>query len=241
MAKKPRSLDEQEIKIIRELIRNPRMSDNRIAKKTGVPVMTVNRKRKKLESERLLRYYVSIDKGEFGLDIFKAKKAYIIMFKMGITRKKYMEKLEEDPMWRMMNSRFISLAYLGDKNGHLALFIILDAPENEQLVEEFNGKVIPFLREKLGEDAIFRVITMSLDRMVRVHHNYMPAFNMEKGRIKKDWTRLRPVGLRVDPQYSHLKTVSSSARSTSAPHWGHVIAMFMWVFAACFVFQDSKG
>ncbi len=182
-----RKLDDQEVRILRELIRDPRMSDNKISKKTGISVMTVNRKRKKLEKERLLRYYASIDKGEFGLHIFNAKNAYIILFKIGITREKYMKALEEDPTWRMLNSKFISLAYLGDKDGHLALLIILDAPTREDLVEEFNGKIIPFLKEKLGEDAIVNVITMSLDKLVRVHHNYMPAINMENGRIKKKW------------------------------------------------------
>jgi DNA-binding Lrp family transcriptional regulator len=182
-----RTLDKKEVKIIRELIRDPRMSDNQIAKKTGIPVMTVNRKRKRLEAERLLRYYVSIDKGEFGLRIFDAKELYIIKFKMGITRQNYLEALETDPMWRMLNSKFISLAYLGEKDGHLALIIILDAPTEDQLVEEFNGKIVPFLREKLGEDAIKEIITASLDKLVRVHHNYMPAMNMEHGRIKKDW------------------------------------------------------
>ncbi|RLI96410.1 MAG: hypothetical protein DRO99_04475 [Candidatus Aenigmatarchaeota archaeon] len=187
MGHESRRLDEQEVKIVRELIRNPRISDNKISKKTGIPVMTVNRKRKRLEEERLLRYYISLDKGEFGLHIFEAKKLYIIKFKMGITRNRYLKALEDDPMWRMLNSRFISLAYLGGKDGHLALTIVLDAPTGDQLVEEFNGKIIPFLREKLGDDAISDVITCSLDKLVRVHHNYLPAINMEKGHIKKEW------------------------------------------------------
>ena len=63
MTKKIRTLDEQEIKIVRELIKDPRLSDNKPAKKTGIPVMTVNRKRKRLGAEKLLRYYVSLDKG----------------------------------------------------------------------------------------------------------------------------------------------------------------------------------
>jgi DNA-binding Lrp family transcriptional regulator len=187
MTPKGRTLDAQEIKIVRELIRNPRLSDNRISRKTGVPVMTVNRKRKRLEQEKMLRYYASLDKGEFGLHIFDAKQLYMIKFKMGITRKNYMDSLEKDPMWRMLNSRFISLAYLGEKDGHLALMIILDAPTEDQLVEEFNGRIVPFLREKLGENAIREVVTCSLDKLVRVHHNYMPAVNMERGRLKKDW------------------------------------------------------
>ena len=180
-------LDEKEVRIVRELIRNPRSSDNMIARSTGIPVMTVNRKRKLLEEERLIRYYVSLDKNESGLHIFDAKELYVVKFKVGITMKTYLEKLEEDQNWRMFNSRFISLAYLGEKDGHLALVIILDAVTESQLVEEFNGKIIPFLKEKLGSDCIEEVITTSLDRLVRVHHNYLPAVNMKNGVIKKEW------------------------------------------------------
>jgi DNA-binding Lrp family transcriptional regulator len=182
-----RQLDEQERKIVRELIKDPRASDNEIARRTGVPVMTVNRKRKRLEEERLLRYYVSIDKGEFGLHIFDAKELYVVKLKMGITRQSYIDTLEQDPSWRMFNSHFISQTWLGEKEGHLALIIILDAPTEDQLVEEFNGKIVPFIREKFGSDAIVSVDTVSLDKLVRIHHNYMPAINMEKGRIGKEW------------------------------------------------------
>jgi len=182
-----RTLDNHEVMIIRELIRNPRISDNKISKRTSIPVMTINRKRKRLEEQKLLRYYVSIDKGEFGLRIFGAKQLYIIKFKMGITRQNYLNNLEKDPKWRTFNSIFISLAYLGEKDGHLALTMILDAKEENLLVEEFNGKIVPFLREKLGNDCIVSVETTTLNKLVRVHHNYMPAYNMEKGIIKDSW------------------------------------------------------
>ena len=182
-----RTLDPAEVKIVRELIRNPRSSDNQIAKKTGVPVMTVNRKRKNLEKEKFLRYYVSLDKGEFGLHIFGAKQLYIIKFRIGITRKKYLEVMETDARWRMFNCKYISLAYLGEKDGHLALIIILDAKDEAHLVEEFNGNIVPFLDEKLGKGAIEEITTSSLNKLVRVHHNYMPYLNIEDGRIKDSW------------------------------------------------------
>ena len=182
-----RTLDEAERKIVRELIRNPRASDNQIAKKTKVPVMTVNRKRKKLEQEKFLRYYTSIDKGEFGLHIFGAKMLYIIKFKIGLTRKRYLETMEIDAKWRTFNSKYISLAYLGEKDGRLALMIILDAKDDDHLVEEFNGKIVPFLQEKFGEDCIKEITTVSLNRLVRVHHNYMPYVNIKEGKIKDDW------------------------------------------------------
>ena len=182
-----RELDTKEVRIVRELIRNARASDNEIAKKTGIPVMTVNRKRKRLEEERLLRYYVSLDKGEFGLHIFGAKELYVIKFRAGITRKLYLDSLEADPNWRMFNSKFISLAYLGEKDGRLALVLILDAVNEDQMVEEFNGKIFPFLEDKLGKGCIEEVTTTSLNKLVRVHHNYLPAINMNNGKISKDW------------------------------------------------------
>jgi len=182
-----RKLDEAERKIVRELIRNSRISDNQIAKRTGIPVMTVNRKRKNLEEQKLLRYYTSIDKGEFGLDIFGAKKLYIVKFNIGITRKQYLKTMETDGKWRMFNCKYISLAYLGEKDGRLSLVIVLDAKDEDHLVEEFNGKVVPFFKEKFGNDCITETITVSLNKLVRVHHNYMPYQNLENGRIKENW------------------------------------------------------
>jgi len=180
-------LDAAEIKIVRELIRNPRASDNFISKKTKIPVMTVNRKRKQMEKNRFLRYYASLDKGEFGLHIFGAKQLYIIQFKIGITQEKYLEMMENDSKWRFFNSKFISQAYLGEKDGHLALALILDAVDESQLVEEFNGKIVSFLTEKLGKDAVEEIITSGLSRLLRVHHNYLPYNNIENGVIKDSW------------------------------------------------------
>ena len=53
--------DEQEQLIIKALIKDPRMSDNNIGKLTKVPIRTVSRKRKKLEQESKINYYVSVN------------------------------------------------------------------------------------------------------------------------------------------------------------------------------------
>ena len=180
-------LDETERKIVRELIRNARASDSEISKRTGIPVMTINRRRKRLEDSKLIRYYCSIDKGEFGLKIFGAKELFIVQFKIGISKKEYLEKIEKDARWRLLNSRHISFAYLGESEGHLALIIGLDALTQNELVDEFNGKIVPYLKGKLGQDCIKNVKTVTLAKLIRVHHNYLPAYNMEKGHIKSDW------------------------------------------------------
>lgn len=182
-----RNLDENERKIVKELIKNPRISDNQIAKNTKVPVMTVNRKRKQLERENLLRYYTSFDTGEFGTERFKAKQLYIIKFKIGIARKDYIEKVEKDKKFQEFNASYTSLSYLGEKDGHLALVMILDAKTDSLLVDEFSGKIIPHLKEKLGNDCIRGIITTKISNTLRRHHNYLPGINMEKGIMKKDW------------------------------------------------------
>ena len=95
--------------------------------------------------------------------------------------------MESDAKWRLFNSKYISLAYLGEKDGRLALVIILDAKDNDHMVEEFNGKIVSFLHEKFGDSCMKEIITVNLNKLIRVHHNYMPHINMENGVIKKDW------------------------------------------------------
>jgi len=180
-------LDEQEVKIVRELIRNPRITDNRLAKRANVPVMTVNRKRKKLEEKDLVRYYTSIRHEEEGTGLFHARQMYIIKLKIGITREEYLKKLKSDKELIAFFAEHISESYIGEKDGHLALMMIIDAHTESELIESFNGKIVPNIKKNFGEDSITEVITVSLDIPVRLHHNYLPYMNMEKGKIKDTW------------------------------------------------------
>ncbi|MBD3309889.1 winged helix-turn-helix transcriptional regulator [Candidatus Woesearchaeota archaeon] len=184
---KERYLDEQEHAIVRELIKNPRISDNQISKNTSVPVMTVNRKRKTLERESLLRYYCSFNAEESGSGVFKAKQLYMLKFRIGITKKEYLEALEYDKKHIVFNASCISLSYLGEKSGRLMLMLILVARSDSELVEEFNGRFIPMVKARLGEDAIEDVIVAKITQTLRRHHNYLPHVNMKDGKIKDDW------------------------------------------------------
>ncbi|MBI2140553.1 winged helix-turn-helix domain-containing protein [Candidatus Woesearchaeota archaeon] len=185
--KQLRELDEQERKIVRELYRDPRISDNQLGKKTGIPVMTVNRKRKQLEKENLLRYFSWFDTGEFGTGMFKAKQLYVIKFKLGMKREQYLSRVEYDPKFMPMASVHISFSSLGEKDGHLALIMIIDGKTDSELVEVFNGTIIPHLRRMLGENCIEQITTTKMTHVIRRLHNYIPDFNMESGKIKKDW------------------------------------------------------
>ena len=150
--------------------------------------MTVNKKRKKLEKQGLLKYYTSLDTSEQGAGTLIAKNLYTIKFKIGITKDQFLEAIEKDKTIREFNASYISSSYLGEKDGHLALIIILEAISESGLLEEFNSKLIPFIRKKLGENAVEEVIASKIIQPIRVHHNYLPYMNMENGKIIKDWS-----------------------------------------------------
>lgn len=176
--------DEKEQKILRELVRNPRVSDNQIAKNAKIPVMTVNRKRKKLEEEGKVLYFTYIN----NLDSdFNARQLYIIKFKSGITRELYINKIRGDSKFKEVYSKYVSDSYLGEKDGHLALIMTIDARNESELVEVFNGLIVKSLKSNFGDDAILEIVTSRISLPVRIHHNYLPLINMEKGIVKKSW------------------------------------------------------
>lgn len=188
MVNKIVKIDEQEEKIIRELIKNPRVSDNQISKKTKVPAMTVNRKRKKLEEQELIRYFTSVNTGEEGTGEFIAKELYIIKFRIGLTKKVFLSKVHQDNRVRSFFSNHVEYSFLGEKDGHLALAAILAAKTEAELMEIFNGKLIPFFRENFGEEGVREVMTMNISEPIRMHHNYLPSINMECGKLKEGWS-----------------------------------------------------
>jgi len=179
--------DKQEEKILKELIRNPRTSDNQIAKNTRIPVTSVNRKRKQLEENGFIHYYVEVideglDKGQHN-----TRQLYIIKFKEGITRQKYIEEIKKSENFRKVNPRYHAESFLGEKDGRFAIILIVEAKSEDELIEIFNGSIIPEIKKRHGNDCINDIITAKVTFPFRVHHNYIPIFNMEKGTIKKDW------------------------------------------------------
>ena len=78
------------------MIKDLRMSDNNIGKLTKVPIRTVSRKRKKLEQENKISYYVSINPKS------KARHLYLIKFRMGTTKKKLIDEFKKEPRMRTL-------------------------------------------------------------------------------------------------------------------------------------------
>lgn len=180
-------LDKQEIKIVRELIKNPRASDNQIGKVTQVPIMTVNRKRKKLEEEGLLTYHTNLDTSRYGTKSLPARQLYIIKFKIGVTKHMFMEKVMKSAEAKGEFTEHIFESFLGEKDGQLVWTAIIEGGEGKEIVEFFNGRLVPFFEKTFGENSIVENLAFRLTSHLRIMHNYMPTVNMENGIIKKSW------------------------------------------------------
>lgn len=179
-----RQLDEQEMKIIKELIKDPRLSDNQIGKITKVPIRTVSRKRKKLEEEELINYYVDVNHEK--LSLFKIRQLYIIKFKEGLTINDFGKALI--PIASNKSSfKYVTESSLAEMDGHLTLLIIVNAKSDEELSNFFNGILIKNFKKHFGEDSILDIKSIKIIKDGRLHHNYIPQINMNKGKIKKDW------------------------------------------------------
>lgn len=181
-----RTIDAHEEAILRELILDPRLSDNQIAKRTNIPVTTVNRKRKKMEQEGVLSYFAYVSDNVMS-DIKKARQLYIVKFKEGITMQNYLDKLKNDKTFRVDNAKYHVDSYLGEKDGHFAISMIVEAATPAELMDLFHGTIVKGLRARHGDDCIVEIFTTKIICPVRLHHNYLPLFNMKNGKISEDW------------------------------------------------------
>jgi DNA-binding Lrp family transcriptional regulator len=183
-----RKLDEQEAKIVKTLIRNPRISDNQIGKQTGVSVRTVNRKRKKLEQEGLLSYYTNLAMSAEGTAQLLARHVYLIKFKLGISQEKIINEVKEEPNVRTVYTEMIYESHLAEIDGHTALVMIIEGRTDDEINVGFNAKIVPAMEKNHGKGCIEQVQTIRLGKTIRLFHNYLPMVNMSKGYIKGAWS-----------------------------------------------------
>jgi len=182
-----RNLDEQEQLIVRELIRNPRESDNRIGEITGVNVRTVGRKRHKLENDGVLSYYTHLDLSEAGTGQLVTRHVYIIKFRIGITFSQIIAEIRQEPKVRSIFTELIFESHIAEVDGRLALLLFIDGTSDTDLVQTVQEKLIPSLLANHGEGSIEEVSTMRLLLPVRIMRNYLPFINMKAGYLTKDW------------------------------------------------------
>lgn len=182
-----RELDEQERLIVRQLIRDPRESDNGIGESTGVNVRTVGRKRHRLEQEGILSYYTHLDLSATGTGQFSSRHLYVIKFKIGITLKQIADDIKSEPFVKSIFTEIIFESHIAEIDGKLALLLFIDGVSNADIVQTVQEKLIPSLLRNHGENSIEEISTIRLLAPIRVMRNYLPAVNMEGGYLRKDW------------------------------------------------------
>ena len=187
MEVKMKTLDKQEKLIIRELIKDPRISDNQVGKITKVPIMTVNRKRKLLEKEGLLNYYCYLDTSRYGISVLPARQLYMVKFKIGITKKEFINKMMKDPFSKTFGTTHIYESYVGEKDGQLVWVLVIEGGKGQEIVEIFNGNIVNLLKQHFGDDCITETFAIRLTTQLQLLHNYLPLLNSEDGKIKKAW------------------------------------------------------
>lgn len=180
-------LDEQEKLLVRELIKDPRISDNQIAIKTNVPLKTVNRKRKLLEEKNYLNYFCYLNNTETGTGEFKARSLFVIIFKDGITRKELIEKFEKSDKAMKFFPKHIFLTFVGEYEGNVALILQIESHKADDLIEIYNAELIPELENVFGSGCIRKTINIPLRATLRAVRNYLPGKNMRNGKIREDW------------------------------------------------------
>ncbi|NQV09398.1 Lrp/AsnC family transcriptional regulator [Candidatus Woesearchaeota archaeon] len=179
--------DAQEIVITKELVRDPRISDNKISKKTKVPLKTVNRKRKKLEENGILNYFTYINHFKKGTKKFTARQMYTISLKQGITRQHFLNSMKASMFVTKHGMKHILESHLGETDGHLVLILFLESRVESDILEIFNADIVPGLKHKLGENCINKVKVTTLSQSLRMLHNYLPDTNIEGGKISPTW------------------------------------------------------
>jgi DNA-binding Lrp family transcriptional regulator len=182
-----RELDEQDRLIIRQLIRDPRESDNGIGEATGVNVRTVGRKRQRLEADGILSYHTQVNLAENGTGQFTARHVYIIKFRLGITVSQVEEDIRREPFVRSIFTEMLFESHIAEIDGNVAMLLFIDGASDTDIVQTVQEKLIPSLLRNHGDASIAEVSTIRLLKPVRVMRNYLPFVNMQDGYIRKDW------------------------------------------------------
>jgi len=181
------TLDGQESAIIKALVKNPRASDNRIGAETGIPVRTVNRKRKKLEESGILSYMTRINMLPSGTGHFQVQHLFIIQFRLGITYSQIVREIQDEPNVITIFTELIFESYISEIDGHIALVMVVEGESEADIVERFQAYIIPSLQKNHGKDSIEKVSTIRLLQPIRLMKNYLPTVNMKAGFLKKEW------------------------------------------------------
>ena len=183
-----REFDTQERAIVRALVRNPRLSDNRISSTTGIPVRTVSRKRTRLEREGVVKYFTAVERHEDSTSSpFSTQHMVIIKFRLGITRAQIVAEIRSEPNVANVFSELIRDSFIAETDGHIALVMVVEGQSDSDVADSVQGKIIPSLQKNHGDDSIDEMRTIRLLGTIRREHNYLPMVNMQQAFLREDW------------------------------------------------------
>ncbi len=183
------TLNNVERKILIEIVRNPRVSDNSIARITGIPLKTVNRKRKDLEHRGAVKYMAYVDNSLQGTGQFQGSQLYLITFRLGITRQMFFDSFRKAVLYDETKEkmrqirRHIHMANICERDGHLILALHIESRVDEDIIEIYNSDIIPIFYSYFGSDCIDSTETLKLTDPLVIFNNYMPLYNMKDGKL----------------------------------------------------------
>lgn len=148
-------LDRQEKAIIAALVKNPRISDNKLAAETGVPLKTVNRKRKLLEAAGLVRYLAIADHSSTGTGQFQGHALFSLKLRSGITRAHFLGMFTD--IFQQVGKKHLTHCFLSEHGGNLVLFLYLESYKHEDLFDILNADIVPDFERQYGTGCVIQV------------------------------------------------------------------------------------
>ena len=180
-------LDPQEEKIARALVRNPRLSDNRLGEENDLAVRSVSRKRARLEKEGVLRYYAEVDLSESGTGQYPVSYLFVIKFRLGVDVAGLRATLIDEPRVVTTFTQSVQYSFAAECDGRVALVMVVSGKSSEDVLARLHGEILPTLDGKHGPDAVEDLSALQLIVPLRILRNYLPDVNMVDGRMREDW------------------------------------------------------
>ncbi len=165
-------ISDKEQLILRELIKNPRVSDNQISKTTGIAVKTVNRRRKHLEDRNMVVYSAQVNNYEKGTKRFGATCMYSLFFRYGTTKEKIKSIIIGEAYRRHPAViKHIMFDFVGEKEGSVVYTLILASRASADFIEILNADIIPLFSGILGQNCVAKVEEMTVGFFNKTSHN----------------------------------------------------------------------
>lgn len=182
------NIDDKDKAVLREIVRDPSVSDNFIAKRTKIPVKTVNRRRRKMQERGILFYFSGVNNDtKSGTGAFGARQFVTLYFNYGVSRQQVLDILSRhEVVADNILKKHILIDWIGEKDARVTYNVLLESRVDSDIVEIINVDIIPKLQEALGKDCIANIDVVPHLTLLRIMHNYIPFYNMHNGKLRKD-------------------------------------------------------